>query len=162
MYDRLVLILVETISWGKYIIVAIAAFFLLSGLNKYGYSSDLAILTGFRAARNLLSSLFAGSIITPILLPWIPGKNFSFKGFFIGFWVVFVFNLFEFLATGIIEKISWIFIIPALSSFIAMNYTGTSTYTFLSGARKEMRTAVPLQLTASLVGLILWITGRFV
>jgi acetyl-CoA decarbonylase/synthase complex subunit gamma len=52
--------------------------------------------------------------------------------------------------------------IGAAVSFIAMNFTGSSTYTSLSGVRKEMRRAVPLQLAAAAVGIGLWIVGRFV
>jgi acetyl-CoA decarbonylase/synthase complex subunit gamma len=52
--------------------------------------------------------------------------------------------------------------IPAVASFIAMNFTGASTYTSLSGVRREMRVAVPIQVVMAAVGLGLWITGRFV
>jgi acetyl-CoA decarbonylase/synthase complex subunit gamma len=43
-----------------------------------------------------------------------------------------------------------------------MNFTGSSTYTSLSGVKREMRVAVPLQITAAVIGLGLWITGLFV
>jgi acetyl-CoA decarbonylase/synthase complex subunit gamma len=38
-----------------------------------------------------------------------------------------------------------------------MNFTGASTYTSLSGVRKEMRWALPFQIGAGVVGLFLWI-----
>jgi acetyl-CoA decarbonylase/synthase complex subunit gamma len=37
-----------------------------------------------------------------------------------------------------------------------MNFTGASTYTSLSGVKKEMRVAVPLQIVGALTGVILW------
>jgi acetyl-CoA decarbonylase/synthase complex subunit gamma len=43
-----------------------------------------------------------------------------------------------------------------------MNFTGASTYTSLSGVLREMRFAVPAQVSAGLVGLVLWLTGLFV
>jgi acetyl-CoA decarbonylase/synthase complex subunit gamma len=58
--------------------------------------------------------------------------------------------------------VSWVLVIPAITSFMVMNFTGTSTYTSLSGVRKEMAFAVPLQLLATVIAIGLWITGRFV
>ena len=52
-------------------------------------------------------------------------------------------------------------LIPAVSSFVAMNFTGVSTYTSLSGVRREMRVAVPLQAACAVIGAGLWLTGRF-
>jgi hypothetical protein len=44
----------------------------------------------------------------------------------------------------------------------AVNSPGPdSTYTSLSGVRREMRTALPIQLVSFSIGLILWIAGRF-
>jgi len=51
---------------------------------------------------------------------------------------------------------------PAVASFLAMNFTGASTYTSLSGVRREMRVAVPLQIAGAAVGLMLWLVGCFV
>jgi acetyl-CoA decarbonylase/synthase complex subunit gamma len=46
---------------------------------------------------------------------------------------------------------------PAVAAFLAMNFTGASTYTSLSGVKKEMKVAVPLQIVAASVGLCVWI-----
>jgi acetyl-CoA decarbonylase/synthase complex subunit gamma len=43
-----------------------------------------------------------------------------------------------------------------------MNLTGTSTYTSLSGVKKEMRWALPLEMGAGIVGLILWLGSHFI
>jgi len=40
-----------------------------------------------------------------------------------------------------------------------MNFTGASTYTSLSGVKKEMRFALPLEITAGILGLMVWITS---
>ena len=58
--------------------------------------------------------------------------------------------------------VSWLFIIPAITSFIFMNYTGVSTYTSLSGVIKEMRIAMPVQIAFAVIGIGLWVTGLFV
>ena len=42
-----------------------------------------------------------------------------------------------------------------------MNFTGSSTYTSLSGVLREMRVAVPLQIAAVLVGVGFWVIGLY-
>ena len=63
---------------------------------------------------------------------------------------------------GRLEMVSWLLLIPALSAFLAMSFTGASTYTSLSGVRKEMRWALPLEIAAGIVGLVLWIGSQFI
>jgi acetyl-CoA decarbonylase/synthase complex subunit gamma len=60
-----------------------------------------------------------------------------------------------------LERLSWVFIIPAITAYLAMKYTGSSTYTSLSGVKKEMRWAVPLEIAGGGVGLALWLGARF-
>jgi len=45
---------------------------------------------------------------------------------------------------------------------MAMNFTGSSTFTSLSGVQKEMKLALPLQIAAAALGLIGWIVTRFI
>jgi acetyl-CoA decarbonylase/synthase complex subunit gamma len=42
-----------------------------------------------------------------------------------------------------------------------MNFTGCSTYTSLSGVKKEMRFALPLEIGAGSLGVVLWVGSRF-
>jgi acetyl-CoA decarbonylase/synthase complex subunit gamma len=57
---------------------------------------------------------------------------------------------------------AWLFLIPALSAYLAMNFTGASTYTSLSGVKKEMRWALPCQIGAGMIGAALWIGSQFI
>ncbi|MBP1710376.1 MAG: putative corrinoidprotein, partial [Deltaproteobacteria bacterium] len=57
------------------------------------------------------------------------------------------------------EALSWLLTIPAISAYLAMNFTGASTYTSLSGVKKEMRFALPLEIGAVILGLVTWITS---
>ena len=63
---------------------------------------------------------------------------------------------------NVLHGIAWVLLLPAVASFLAMNFTGASTYTSLSGVRREMRIAVPLQIVGAAAGLGLWVTGLFV
>ncbi len=57
--------------------------------------------------------------------------------------------------------LAWLILMPMVAAFLAMNFTGASTFTSLSGVRKEMRWAVPMQVGGTVVGLTLWLTSRF-
>jgi len=58
---------------------------------------------------------------------------------------------------GRLETLAWLLIIPAISGYLAMNFTGCSTYTSLSGVNKEMRWALPLEITCFAVGIFMWL-----
>jgi acetyl-CoA decarbonylase/synthase complex subunit gamma len=60
------------------------------------------------------------------------------------------------------EILAWFFLAPAVSAYLAMNFTGASTYTSLSGVKKEMKWAVPIEIAAGVVGLTLLVGSRFV
>lgn len=161
-YDRLLLVPVELVTGLRYLLFIIAAFFLLAGLSRDGYSTVTAADVGIRSTINLLLAYLAGSVISPLLLPWLPGRSFSLKGIFPGLGLFIILFFAKLLGEGPVEIIAWMFLIPALSSFITMNFTGASTYTSLSGVQKEMRVALPLQITAAVIGAILWIASRFI
>ena len=83
------------------------------------------------------------------------------KGLFAGLIVFLVALTAGFVAGRPLEIVSWALIYAAVASFYVMNFTGASTYTSLSGVKKEMRVAVPLQIAAAAVGFVLWIVARF-
>lgn len=162
MKERAKLIPVE-LAYGKYYLIAVPLlFFLLSGLNTEGYSVDLAWDKGGKAIINLLAAYLSGCAITPLLLPWIPFKRFSLKGALIGWLMAVILLYFNFLGKNIFEIVSWFLIMGSLSSFLAMNFTGSSTFTSLSGVQKEMKLSLPLQIIFAGIGVIGWIVTRFI
>jgi len=161
-WERMKLIPVE-ITYGKYLMILIPAiFFILAGLNLHGYSVDRAWEHGGRAVINLLAAYVSGCVLAPILLPWIPFKRFSVKGLLIGWLMATMLLFFHFLGDNIFEIVSWFLIMGSISSFMAMNFTGSSTFTSLSGVQKEMKLSLPLQIGAAAVGLIGWIITLFI
>lgn len=160
--DRIKLIPVE-IAYGKYYLIFIPAlFFLLSGFNSQGYSIDLAWNRGGMPVINLWTAYLAGCVLTPLLLPWIPFRRFSLKGLISGMILAVGLAYFHYLGSNPFEVISWFLIIAGISSFMAMNFTGSSTFTSLSGVRKEMKLSLPVQIIATGIGCIGWIITRFV
>jgi hypothetical protein len=60
-------------------------------------------------------------------------------------------------ASGAAAFLVGFFAIVAFCSFVLMNFTGSTTFTSLSGVKKEMRIAVPLQVAGMVLGLVLWL-----
>ncbi len=161
--ERTVLIPVELMAALKVVVFLVPAFFLLGGFAGGGTFWSNAWTHGVFAATALVLSLLLGAVLTPILLPYLPGRAFSVKGFFLSIWGVLL--LFIFFAGGNItfpEKVAWAFIVPAVTAYLAMNFTGASTYTSLSGVKKEMRWAVPVEIACGVVGLALWLASIFI
>jgi hypothetical protein len=165
-HERLVLIPVELVSALKWYLLILPAFFLLGGLGaSSGFWND-AWNHGLFAVLNLTAALAAGAVLTPVLLPWLPGRAFSLKGAIMGMILAAAVSIFctayLHLNIGFLENIAWFFLTPAVSAYLAMNFTGASTFTSLSGVRKEMRWAVPFEIIGGVTGLILWFGSRFV
>jgi hypothetical protein len=160
--DRLKLIPVD-IFYGKvYMLVVPLIFLILSGFNRDGYSIDLALNSGGRSVINLFSGYFAGCVLAPALLPWIPFRRFSLKGIVTGSIAAILLLFAGTLGVSPVEKVSWFMMIVGLSSFMAMNFTGSSTFTSLSGVQKEMKTALPLQIVIASLGLTGWLLTKFI
>ncbi len=159
--ERLKLIPVDLFYAKYYLLIIPSLFFIIAGLNSKGYSVDLAISNGVHAVVNLFAAYLSGCALTPALLPWIPFRRFSLKGIIIGLLTGILLFLAGFLGSSFLELISWFLMIGGISSFMAMNFTGSSTFTSLSGVQKEMKTALPLQITFAGIGLIGWIISRF-
>jgi acetyl-CoA decarbonylase/synthase complex subunit gamma len=159
-YHRLVLVPVELTNSIRHFLYAAVLFFALSGFVPGGYSLGALWTVGTRSVLLLLSAYLAGAAITPTLLPWIPGRAFAWKGALAGLvtpLVVLAWGGFQNWA----EATSWILLSVAISGFLAMNFTGASTFTSLSGVRREMRVAVPLQIAAGAIGCVLFLVARF-
>jgi len=166
LWERVVLIPIELVSVLKWSFVILPVFFLLGGLGgPAGFWSN-ASNYGLYAVLNLLGALAAGAVLTPILLPWLPCRAFSLKGLIVGLITALVLTAFR---TGALnawpdrfEILAWLFLTPAIAAYLAMNFTGASTYTSLSGVKKEMKWAVPLEIAAGVVGLGFWMGSRFI
>ncbi len=164
--DRAVLIPIELMETVKPFLILAVIFLALGGIGgPANYWANLLHFGGF-AVVALAAAVFAGAVLSPVLLPYLPGRAFSVKGFFIGM-IAAVALLY---ARGVnfsawpdrIEALAWLFIIPTIASFLAMNFTGASTYTSLSGVKKEMRFALRIQICTALGGTLLWLTSRLI
>jgi hypothetical protein len=163
--ERTVLIPIELVHVMKPLVFLLPALFLLGGLSGGGSFWQNAMTHGLFAVAALILSLIMGAVLTPLLLPYLPGRAFALKGFFLSILGV-IFLLVVFGGggrnwAGIVERLAWVLLVPALTAFLAMNFTGASTYTSLSGVKKEMRWALPLEIGGAALGLVFWLGSLF-
>ncbi len=97
-----------------------------------------------------LAAVLAGTLVVPILLPWIPGRAFALKGAIVGAAVALGILVSVGDAADPAGRVALLLVVTSIASFTAMNYTGSSTFTSLSGVIREMRRAVPLQVAATI------------
>lgn len=163
--DRLAVAPVEVMLAGKKMLFIAACFFFLAGLGTDVFNWTRVATVGLWSAMLFLGACIASIVLAPALLPWLPGRTFAAKGAWLGLGFVLGAGGYVWSHPDIITSwfavIAWCLLIPAVSSFLAMNYTGASTYTSLSGVRVEVRAAAPIQATCAILGTVLWLVGRF-
>ena len=165
-WERIVLIPVELVSALKAAVFILPVLFFVGGFGGSRWLWAHSMNDGRFAVVAVLTAIAAGAVLTPICLPWLPGRAFSLKGLWPGLAAALALMLFRryhpAAGNGPLETVAWLFLVLALSSYLAMNFTGASTYTSLSGVKKEMRWAVPFQIGAGGIGLGLWIGASFI
>ena len=151
--DRITVIPVELVIWFNYALGLAALLSLIGGISRSGFS----FVALPRAFGLVFTGWLTGGALVPILLPWLPGRAFSVKGLWgaLVLWSC-VYSLLDVSPT---EGTGWFLVLTAIVSFMAINFTGTSTYTSMSGVKKEMKIAVPLQLLALIAGIIFIVLG---
>ena len=152
--DRLVLIPVELMPVAKISLPILGILFIFNQFVKKPF--DQHDLMGYCGA------VFSGSVLTPLLLPYIPGRAFAQKGWLIGTGVTFTLlcKSKRFSSGNGLLAMGQLLLFPALSSFLAMNFTGASTYTSPSGVKKEMKKALPTIIVTGVIGILLTFISR--
>ncbi|MCL7489449.1 MAG: mercury methylation corrinoid protein HgcA [Desulfobulbaceae bacterium] len=160
--ERLVLVPVEIALIWKPFAFILLALFVLSGIGPDVFSVQASLARGANAAWATVLAILAGALAAPALLPWIPGRQFWFKGALVGAIAGLIYLAAMSGGTGITEQLGlWLWIVAA-ASYMAMNFTGATPYTSLSGVEKEMRRGLPVQCAAAAAALVLWIAAPFI
>jgi len=159
--DRLILTPVEISNSLLALLGVLILFFVLSGITPEGYSIKIAFMEGMKSSVYILAAYLSGAFITPVLLPWLPSRYFAAKGIITSGIVFSIMILTGVISNSFIQTIGWFFISISIASFLAMNFTGASTFTSLSGVKKEMRLFVPVQITLSVIGFLIIIISNF-
>ncbi len=159
--ERFVLIPLEICMLWKQLLVAFVLFFILSGVSPGFFSLAAALDRGSILMLATLVAITSGAIISPLLLPWIPFRQFWLKGAVIGGLAALALLFPGEPSVNRLEKLALFLWIIGCSSFLAMNFTGSTPFTSLSGVEKEMRRGLPLQIGATMLALIFWVIAPF-
>jgi hypothetical protein len=155
-WDRLVLTPMELVEAARKSLFVFGVLFVLNLFAAYSFGAfDFVAYIG---------AVLTGAFFTPILLPFIPGKAFSWKGWVLGMcWTTFTLCLFGWFTAHYWQLAAgYLLLLPSLSAYLAMNFTGCSTFTSLSGVIKEMKIALPLIIGSSIVGAALILTKKII
>ncbi|NJB67912.1 hypothetical protein GGQ74_001552 [Desulfobaculum xiamenense] len=158
--ERAVLIPVELVLLWKTMLTALCVAFVLSGVGPDVFSFSAAAERVGDVALALVAGVVSGAVVVPLLLPWLPGTAFSVKGLWPGVFaaagLLTVMGMDEPMAGAALAALS-----VSVSSYMAMNFTGSTPFTSPSGVEREMRSAMPWQLGGLLVWAVLWVALRF-
>jgi|GEM_PF-18134 len=102
------------------------------------------------------SALVSGTLLTGLLLPVLPGRAFSIKGAVMGALAAVAVTLAAGASVMALSSVGMIVCSTAISAYLALNYTGASTFTSLSGVKKELRYALPCIGALFGAGALLW------
>jgi hypothetical protein len=162
--ERAVLIPVELVEAIKPSLIIAPVLFLLGGIGGPAGFWANALHEGPFAALAFLSAVVGGAVIHPLLLPHLPGRAFSAKGLWLGaavaLAVLFLHESDWSTWAARFGAVAWLLIIPAVTAYLSLNFTGCSTYTSLSGVKREMRWALPVEIGMGVSGLAMWIASR--
>lgn len=153
--ERLVLTPMEIVSSLKSGLYLVPAIF-LTAATAGGFNLE----NGLKALLVCLGTIISGAFISPLLLPWLPTRSFAVKGAFTGlFAAALLIGLLQ--LSGTAPVMALLCGVTAVSSFIMLNFTGSTPFTSRSGVKYEMRRALPLQGVAMLVALVAALAWRF-
>ena len=155
--DRLVLTPMEiNPAMKKYPLFALIVL-LLFGLHPEGIIFADAVKGGLPFIILGLLSVLSGAFITPVMLPFIPFRSFAVKGWITGMIAVLLAAKSMELQDGtypLLTVITYLFF-PALSSYWALQFTGSTTFTSMSGVKREMKIAIPVYSAVLIVTILL-------
>jgi hypothetical protein len=107
----------------------------------------------------LVGSVLVGGLLFPLLLPWLPFRAFSLKGAVLG--IIWGAAASAAVGAGLLGGAAMTLMCAPIVSYIAMNYTGSSTYTCLTGAETEVKRGLPPMAASALAGIGLFVVRRF-
>ena len=157
--ERIVLIPVELVLLAKPLLITLAALALFSILVPWAFTAEAfapAMARGLEGLYATLAGVAAGCVLTPVALPWLPVREFALKGSIMGGAAALAWLGLR--PTGLewalnLALFAWAVVV---SSYLGMNFTGSTPYTSPSGVEKEMRRWLPWQLAVGTAALGFW------
>lgn len=149
-WERAKLIPVDFMYRKYHLLIILGFIFFISGLDQKGFLFEKMLDTSLFPLVILFTAYLSGIVVAPLLLPLTPFRAFALKGAFWGLAVTLFLN--GFFEVHLLERIATGLMGLSIASFMTMNFTGSSTFTSLSGVQKEMKWAIPVQIAFVVVG----------
>jgi acetyl-CoA decarbonylase/synthase complex subunit gamma len=155
--ERLILTPIEVIGGMKSLIFVGLPLAILAGF----FGGSFSVYSMLVSVLLYILAVICGTFASPLLLPLLPGRMFAVKGAItgclcslmcVGFWVYAGFS-------SHVAFAALVTLMTAVSSFYAMNFTGSTPYTSPSGVRYEMKCALPVLAVAAITGTSLLLVG---
>jgi len=117
----------------------------LIGIEFFSYLLPLVLVWLVTRSMEAVIAILAGLVLFPMLLPLLPTRDFSTKGFFLGLLVVLPVAVWRVVVS--VDAPIWhragiaaasMLAFPALTAFLSLNFTGSSTFTSRSGVHREV------------------------
>jgi hypothetical protein len=111
------------------------------------------------AAPAVVAAVLAGTALFPALLPWLPTREFSTKGFVLGGLAMLPFALVAVSGGGalwlrLLSALAYLLALPPVTAFLALNFTGATTFTSRTGVKREIATYIPVMAWLAGTGLV--------
>jgi hypothetical protein len=156
--DRFMVTPVEIMHCLKYIPIIYAVFLVLNLIKPGKIDALGALNTSLFNSLPYFLALFAGTLLFPLLLPYLPFKAFSLKGLLLGIvltvFILFLGAYFKY-PHSILIYVGNSLILVSIVSFLGLNFTGSTTYTSLSGVVIETKYTTIIAAIASIIGIVL-------
>lgn len=159
--ERAVLIPVELQLILKPLLLMLIGVTIFSGIGPGGYSISKALDRGLLFLITTTIAIFAGGVLTPLMLPLVPCRQFWLKGAIVSLFTAVLYSFLAQSASSILETVTLSVWIIAAGSFMAMNFTGSTPFTSLSGVEYEMRRGLPFQIILTTGATLVWIALPF-
>ena len=151
---------VLSVVWHRRMLMAYAGILAASAIDREGLSLRRGLRDGIPVIGAAWLALVAGGAVTPLALPYLPGRAFSGKGALVG-------GVLAAAAAATLgrrlspaAKLALFAGVTAAASYTAMDFTGSSTITSPSGVEAEMRKALPLQAAGAALAVGAWLVSR--
>lgn len=161
-WNRLILTPLEFRPALRYYVRFVIGMLLLFGITPQGILFQQAWQGAAPLILSGMAAVIAGSVITPAALPWLPFRAFSLKGYTAGLltmaalqWGTQIFSA----AHALIIVTAWVFC-PAVSSWFALQFTGSTTYTNMSGVQKELKAGLWFYIGTVAVSVVLVLIAK--
>lgn len=151
--DRAVLIPMELIPALKWLPALLGLILILRLVDGSGL--NIGILGDFIA---YVGAIIMGTVVFKILLSWIPGRSFVWKGWLLG--ILGALSLIAWLPSNLWVAFSNLLILSIITAYLALNFTGSTTFTSLSGVQKEIRLATLAMIASAALGILLRMASR--